>query len=232
MPTIKDNLTLKNQKGIWYPTPISCLESHFGVFIIEIPLFTIEKITPLKKNLAYNMQYIEFLDRLIKDIKLSSVLWKLNVKSFVIHSAAVVEGIFNYLVISKGYGKNNEWVSYKNFGSISYEINGDIYKQDTEILKKITPPILVEMTFDQMANKVENKHLLGNVPELYRKISRLRKLRNKIHLIGNQNLYDTDYHNFSITQYTLAREVLYEILTCSLFSASPNFKYFVYLVSF
>lgn len=218
-----------DDKPAWYPSTISALDAYLGTLIIAGTPFPDEKVTPLKKNLAYNLQYIQFLDRVIKDIKLSSVLLTQNIKSFSVHSAAVIEGVFNYIVISQGYGTTTEWKSYKKLKNDRYEINGTVLLHETEVSIKITPPVLTEMTFDQMSKKVESKKLLGNVGDLYAAISRIRKLRNKIHIHGFESSTDTDYHSFSKSEYDLARRVLYGVLTSPLFEKSPYPKIFEYL---
>lgn len=229
MGKTSDKLTWKYDKATWYPQSITTLESHLAVLIVSRTPFPDDKILPLRRNLAYNLQYTEFLDRLIKDINLSSVLWALNVKSFAVHSAAVIEGIFHYVVVSKGYATTSEWQSCKKFRSNQYEVGGTILLHETEIFIKVAPPITSEMTFDQMAKKVESKKLLGDVGRLYAAISQIRKLRNKIHLYGIEGSSDTDYNNFSASEYELARNVLHGVLTCPLFNASRHKNCFDYL---
>ena len=229
MGKTSEKLTWKSDNAIWYPQPITRLQSHLSVLIVSGTPFPSEKVLPLRKNLAYNLQYIEFLDRLIKDIHLSTVLWTLNVKSFAVHSAAVVEGILNYVVVSKGCATTTEWQSCKKLPSNQYEVGENILFHETEVFIKIAHPILCEMTFDQMAKKVESKKLLGEVDGLYAAISRIRKLRNKIHLYSGEGSNDTDYNNFNASEYKLARNVLHGVLTCPLFETSARKNCFDYL---
>jgi hypothetical protein len=224
-------LSLKPDKKTWYPQPITTLESHLKVLIKKGTLFPDEKISPLTKNLAYNLQYIEFLDRLMKDVNLSSVLWTQNVKTFVVNSAAVIEGVFQYIVVSKGYASTTIWQSCKKFKSNEYEIDGNTFLQETEMFLKISLPIIKEMTFDQLAKKIEDKKLLGDVNDLYKAISRLRKLRNKIHIHEINGSEDTDYNNFNDSECKLARKVLFGVLTCPLFEESSYLKCFDYLIN-
>jgi hypothetical protein len=228
MGEVSDRLTLKEDTAKWYPSAVSTLESYLGVLIVKGSPFPDVKIIPLFKNLAYNLQYIEFLYRLLKDINISSVLLAQNIKSFVVHSAAVVEAVLYYVVVSTGNATTNKWQSCKKISN-SYHINDDSFLLKTEIFKELALPIISEMTFDQITKKVEDKKLLGDNLDLYKAISRMRKLRNKIHLHVIDSLSDTDYKNFNNSEYELARKVLYGILTCPLFSNSTYNKCFDYL---
>lgn len=224
-----DKLTFKDDKDTWYPTPISHLEEHLDVVMAPCKNVAIGLVTPVKKNIAYNLQYIEFLVRLIKDVKLSSVLWTQNVKSFTLHSAAVIESLFHYIVLSTGHASVTEWKSCKKIKSNQYEVNGTWFVNETEIFIKSNEQIFEDMTFDQMAKKVESKKLLGNVGDLYKEISKIRKLRNKIHLQGVEHTSDTDYKNFGNSEYALTRRVLHGVLISPLFNKSKRHCCFDYL---
>lgn len=229
MENNKPKLTMKGNTEKWYPTSVDALRAHLGVFIVKDTFFTENKVAPIRNNIAYNLQYIEFLDRLIKDINLSDVLLGQNIKSFVVHSAAVIEAIFYYLVASTGNATTSEWVSSKKLKSNPYTVNGCEFLNETEIFTRSDHLITVEMTFDQMSKKVEKKKLLGEVGDLYKEISRIRKLRNKIHIHSIDNLSDTDYNSFKKSEYDLTRRVLLGVLTSPIFSASTNQRYFDYL---
>ena len=81
-----DKLTLKGDKT-WYPASISDLEEHLSFLIEDNMYLTHEKITPLKKNVAHSLQYIQFLNQILQDIQLSSPLQKQNIKFFVVCGA-------------------------------------------------------------------------------------------------------------------------------------------------
>jgi hypothetical protein len=226
-----NKLTLKGDKTTWYPTPINTLVDHLAVVIISCPDFPVNSSLALKKNIAYNLQYVEFLDRLIKDVNLSAVLWTQNVKSFAIHAAAVIEAFFYYVIVSTGHASVAKWESCQKFKSNQYQINNTWYINETEMFIKADVPGLVDMTFDQMSKKVETKKLLGDVGDLYKEISRIRKLRNKIHLHIIQSSEDTDYNTFKQSEYELTRRVLHGVLISPLFKKSSHHNYFDYLIN-
>lgn len=225
-----NKLTLRGDGNTWYPVPIWILEEHFSILIKANEYFSSTQIKPLIKNIAYSLQYVEFLDQLLKDIKLSSSLEKQNIKSFVVCGASIIEALFHYVTVSNGHRKNTEWESYKKFKSgEQYEIKGDKFRNETEIFIKISPPILMEMTFYQMCKKVESKKLLGDEKDLYKEINGIRKLRNKIHIHGIEDSQDTDWYNFNQNQFKLIKKVLYGILISSRFATSSHLHRFDYL---
>ena len=113
-----------------------------------------------------------------------------------------------------------------------YELNGLIYKIEIEIFSKLEKAVEEEMTFDQMSKKVEKRRLLGEDEELYKEISRVRKLRNKVHVHGAKHMSETDYYSFSESEFRLIRKVLYGVLTAPIFSTSKMQYLFNYLTDY
>lgn len=224
-------LTLKDSSSTWYPISIADLEDHLGFLMITNSRFTSAQLGPLRKNIAYTLQYVEFLDRVLKDLKLSSVLWTQNVKSFVVYGASVIEAIFFYLVVSAGQQSNSTWNSVKKYSTAEYDLNGRRYKNEIEVFEKVAQPVYLEMTFDQLSKKIETKKLLGARFPLYSKINPIRKLRNKIHIHGIEDASDTDWWNFNQGEFDLMREVLHGVLTSGKFSPSTHKAKFNYLRS-
>jgi hypothetical protein len=92
-------------------------------------------------------------------------------------------------------------------------------------------PLIKEMSFDQLAKKVESKRLLGDAKQLYTDISLIRKLRNRVHLHVMESTFDTDYNNFDKAKFKLMRRVLYDLLTSTIFSNSKHGALFNYLLN-
>lgn len=224
-------LTLKTENETWYPASIYNLEQHLEILVAGNTHFSHADARPIRKNIAYSLQYIEFLNRVLNDISLSSVLWTQNVKSFFIHGAALVEAIFNFLVISKGHGKTTNWKTVTSHTSPEYTIGSSVYKNATEISEKLSSDLPVQMTFDQLAKKVESKKLLGVGFPAYSKIKPLRQLRNKIHIHDSEHSTDTDWHNFNQREYLLICTVLHAVLTSEVFTGSTHFNKFDYLLA-
>lgn len=72
-----DTLILSNKaKDRWYPTPIDTLRKSIKIDT------DIENATALHNNIAYNLQYIEFLEKEFKELNLSSVIYDGSKKLF------------------------------------------------------------------------------------------------------------------------------------------------------
>ncbi len=221
-------LTLNPSNDKWYPISIHNLEEHLHVFIKPNKDFLYSDINPLMKNIAYSLQYIEFLNQVNIDINLSSVLENQNVKSFIVHGASIIEALFNYVVISAGYGNTTTLASVKKLRSPHYQIGDKKYLNEIEIFEYINEE-KVMTTFDQLAKKVESYKLLGKDFQKYSQVSKIRKLRNKIHIHDNDNILDTDWWNFSNEEYILIKGTLHAILTSALFKDSSHLDKFNYL---
>lgn len=52
----------------------------------------IENATALHNNIAYNLQYIEFLEKEFKELHLSSDIYTMVVKNYLITSMSILEG--------------------------------------------------------------------------------------------------------------------------------------------
>lgn len=87
-------LKVKDSKNRWYPTPIDKLK-----YSVKIDT-NIENARALHSNIAYNLQYIEFLEKELEELNLSSVIYTMIVKNYVITSMSVIEGIFTNIVKS------------------------------------------------------------------------------------------------------------------------------------
>ena len=222
-------LTLNGEKTRWYPESIASIELHFEHLTAGGRFFDGDKYYATRKNLAYSLQYLEFLNRVLQDISLSEVLWTQNVKSFVVHGAAVIEAIFNYLVIGNGHGNTTHWKQVSSHYSSEFKIEDKKYKNSIEVLEKLESPIPTQMTFDQLAKKVESKKLLGQNFNSYSKIKPIRQLRNKIHIHAPDHASDTDWNTFNNSELKLIRTVLYSVLTSEVFTNEKTYKLFSYL---
>lgn len=222
-------LTESNNK--WYPNSIQVLDKHFTVLIKKCEFVKDDELYPRVKNLSYSLQYIEFLKKIISDIDLTSVLWTQNVKALVIQGAAVIESVFNYIVKASGLSNKTEWSKIKSLNTSEYEIENVKYKNEVIVFKKLQSKNDTQMSFDQMAKKVEKKKLLGKKYPHYSKINALRKLRNKIHIHDSEHYLDTDWNNFKYSEYELVCKILYSILTSELFKESEYLNEFEYLIT-
>jgi len=226
---LSDTLTLKHSKEKWDATSISSLDSHISFLIQENEYIKIKEIHPLKKNISYNLQYLQFLNRVIDDISMSNVIYVQNIKSFLVIGSSIIESIFYYLVVSSGNRKTVNFKSINKVKSQEYKIDSKVYNNEIEIFEKTTHQLNTQMTFDRLIKIVKSKKLLGEKFKRYAGIKKLRQLRNKIHIHGTEHYFDTDWNNFSNEEYELIKGILFEIFTSKPFKESKYLKKFNFL---
>ncbi|MDX9691126.1 MAG: hypothetical protein RBT45_01650 [Acholeplasmataceae bacterium] len=196
--------SLKENKK-WYPQSISIYESAIR-FDVNYSQRT------LKKNFAYNMQYVEYLERQLEEFNISSVLKKMTFKSYVISVTSVIELIFYVLIRKNNLLNIHEWEEVMQLTSNEKKHKNEFYKAITHLYKKVDKFEEV-MIFDTLIKKVRDNKLLSVSKDTFKLIEELRKLRNKIHIQNGANTTDHDYNNFSEKDVIIARKVLFEILT-------------------
>jgi len=212
-----------------YPVSISSLETLLGKVVNS----TIEHVHSgaIKKNVAYNLQYLEYLDRCLLDLKLSSPLEKQVYKTFILFGCSIVECLIFYLLIKNNHYKKIHYeFKYCTSGNEKKLENGVTVKIDNHVYEKLDKPRLDEMVFNSMLKKAKDKKLLGENRNIYLQLKKLKKLRNKVHLQGANNFADTDWNSFNANDVRMMAEVLYELFTGDVFRpSSEERRYFDYL---
>jgi hypothetical protein len=174
----------------------------------------------IKKNIAYNMQYLEYLAHTLSDespIQLTDVVKKLTIRSFIITGMGIVEGLLYYILRKRNLHKKKkedliadnikaEFKPVKNTGR-KYYIKSQIFKilegdEQTED----------EMSLDSMLKRAEKYKILGEDNEIYRKLNYLRKLRNTVHIQLIEKKLDTHYNQFNDKELNIMKKILYSLL--------------------
>ena len=86
----------KSCKDRWYPTPV---DTYKLAFIVNEEL---KNYRSLKSNLAYSMQYLEYLEKQIVEGNNSSVIETMLCKNYVITAMSIIEGILCNLLAPSG----------------------------------------------------------------------------------------------------------------------------------
>lgn len=198
-----------SQSGRWYPQPIRTY-----MYAISIK-GAIGNRGLIRKNFAYNMQYIEYIIKQLDDLQLSSVLGKMLYKSFIITGMGIIESLFSNLLKYTGNWKEETWEKRSKISG-SNNFKGSNIKVETLIYEKV-PSFYIDMNFESMINKIERKNLLPLSHSVFPVLKTLKRLRNRVHLQEGFNDSDTDYNNFDDTSFQLMKKILYTVLTCSEF---------------
>ncbi|HHE0548317.1 TPA: hypothetical protein ACN362_004530 [Vibrio parahaemolyticus] len=206
--------------GAWYPVSIDRLDGLLSNAIRSNEEY--EHTYALKRNIAYNLQYIEFQLKIIEDIKLSLVLYTQTIKSILLIGCSVIESILHYVLIVNGVHSKTEWKEKTTFKGNQKKYDGEQVRVDTVIYTKLDQPILKHMTFDAMIKCARTKGIFGKEPLIYEKLNELRTLRNKVHLQVINTPTDTDWNSFNASDLKDISIVLYEIFSSELFNLTES----------
>lgn len=201
----------------WHPTAVCRFESVFsrGAYV--------GMNKELRKNIAYSLQYLEFLQMEFEEIHWHDVIATQIIKTYVITAMSIVEGVFHHIVLSNGYQKKTDWKE------IDTPRHTNVFREDDVDKKfiittqmKLARPENVQMDFEYLITKVQEKRLISLPGKSYPKLKALKRLRNKVHLHVIRYDNDTDYLGISYFDYLLARYFLHTILTDKIFSPQKN----------
>ena len=192
----------------WLPETVSVYES---IISRKISIDDSSYKKALNKNICYNLQYLEYISECIKQLYLTSSIYTQNVKTFVIVSASIIEGILYHELKQNNLQSKTVWNYIKDIVSETRIFEKEI-RLETKTFEKLTDEKDSDMTFDQMINKVESKKLLGDNHGIYAKINIIRQLRNKVHIHIARSSAESDYNSFNLEKLNLAKKTLYEIL--------------------
>ena len=84
----------------WYPISIGCWDEVLNSFSYDGNQILPDK--DIRKNIAYNLQYLEYLEQTIEELSLSAVLTKQTYKSYIIVAIGVVESLLFFLIVVTG----------------------------------------------------------------------------------------------------------------------------------
>jgi len=211
METLLKNNT---QRGRWYPQSIQNYK-----YAISLK-GTVGNRGLIRKNFAYNMQYIEYIIKQLSDLTLSSVLEKMLYKSFIITSMGIVESLFSNLLKATKNWKTDNWAQRSKISG-SNTFNGSKIKVETLIYEEVES-FYTDMNLESMIRKIEAKNLLPLDHNVFPVLKRLKNLRNRIHLQEGCDDSDNDYNNFDYDAYELMKKILYTILTCDVLCADAT----------
>ena len=200
----------------WYPGSVDYYRRAFKIDT------SIENSRALLSNLAYSMQYLEFLEKEMAELKLSNVIYVMLVKTYVVTGMSVLEGLFTNIIKSSGWWKKTNLESLgttqaneTKFGEVKYVVK-------TELFKKV-PEYETRMDLEALIKILErHREALGVDHLVYPALRRLKALRNRVHLQMLESDTDHDYNAFDYTVKNEMGSILYTILTSSMVTELPQ----------
>ena len=199
----------------WEVKSVSSYELFFDSGIKENDEF--HRTYDLVKNLAYNVQYLEFISNSFK-LEIHSVIRTELIKTFVITGISIIESILYYVLKSQKLHKSESYEEITVLSSNEKKVNNDYLKVETRLLKKLDEKREVVMNLDFMLKKTESYKLLGADNSVYKQLNHLRKLRNKIHLYLIESNLDHDLNNFKLKELILMKKTLSKVFLADLFN--------------
>lgn len=148
------------------------------------------------RNMAYALQYLEYLDDLLKHRPLHSVVRNHTHKSVVVTGCSFMECLLWMLLKGNGYQAKEEWEGDPERVGNEFVENGRTVRYVITRQLKAAAPMDVEMRFIEMCKRAERKKVLGSSPKVYEKLNYLRQLRNRVHIHLVKHDRDTDWWQF------------------------------------
>lgn len=200
----------------WYPISVD-------VYKRAIKLdYSVENTPALQSNLAYSMQYLEFIEKEFSELDVSSVIYVMLVKTYIITGMSVLEGIFSNIIKSNRWWKMSDVESMGVAQTNETKFDGEKMIVKTELLKKVDP-YPVQMNLDELIKILDRHHKVLDVNHLvYPALKRLKNLRNRVHLQKAENSTDHDYNAFGVDEKKEMGRILYEILTSKMVTDMPQ----------
>ena len=205
--------------GTWNPKSVNDFES-----MLNILPYSPNNGYLTRKNIAYNLQYLEYLQKQLDEMIFSEVLQKMVIKSYIITGMSIVEALFAYLLRYKNEFATSEWKSVhkNNFNNEKEMQVGEAhFRIQTEVFKRVER-YECDMSLDAMIKKIKDKKIIGfNNKTMFDVLSYLRKFRNKVHLYASDS-GQTEYYSFSIEQQLAMKYSLIMVLSHPIFCADST----------
>lgn len=222
--SILEKNTNVNYSERWHPTPVSSFEYALssGAFY--------GMSREVRKNIAYALQYLQFLQLQFDEIHLHDIIATHIIKTYIITAMGIIEAVFHHLIVYNGYQKKEKWedIAKPVHTNVFFE-DGEKKKYVISVEKELTTPRNVQMDFEYLINKVQEKKLLSISSKAFPYIKSLKRIRNKVHLHLIRYDNDTDYMGITYYDYLLVRHILYIILCDKKLDSKKNYFKFICL---
>lgn len=196
----------------WLPTSVNDIINSFNFNCKEV----------LKKNLAYNIQYLQYISKNIDEEITTSVIYMMRYKTFVVTSMSVIEAIFIILLDERNLISKVEWKDgtrhHKTIDENTIEVS---------FIRKRIDPQKKKINFDESIHLMESNYVLNAPDTMYPVIRVLQDLRNRLHLDKANQLMDSDYNSFGEGTYKITKLILYNILNNKIVSRNNRFFDFI-----
>ncbi len=133
--TVRSLRSGTDSKTKWYPVSIERWNEVLNCFSYDGNQILPDK--DLRKNIAYNLQYLEYLEQTIKEISLSTVLTKQTYKSYIIVAIGVVESLLYFLNAATGGREKSFFDTLKRLRTTAFSRTDKHLYDDLQRLRKL-----------------------------------------------------------------------------------------------
>ena len=201
-----------DNKNSWLPTSVEKIKNSFKFECSDV----------LKKNLAYNIQYLQFLLKNIEEEETTTVLYRMRYKTFIVTCMSIIEAVFIALLDERNLIPIISWKDGEHkYRSIDDNTDEVYFKR-----KKADPRKKI-ISLDEATNLIEKNNILKDKNDYSSAIRLLRDLRNHLHLNKAQELSNSDYNNFTEASYYLSKLVFLNIMMDDSISVDKEYLEFI-----
>ena len=104
-------LKKNNCKTRWYPHSVEDFKCS-----ILIPNDSADN-KRYNSNFAYSMQYLQYIEKQLSELELSSVIITMLYKNYIITGMGIVEMLFTYILKTTNNWKTTDWIEIQTFKS-------------------------------------------------------------------------------------------------------------------
>ena len=164
------------------------------------------------KNVCYSLQYLEFINFEINQLKLHNIVNKMLYKTFIITSISIIEALFySILKDNSKIKKSNKRELYRTISNPTNYNNNKLYVES--IVYETVELYEIEMSFDSMIKKMEKGCYLDLSHNFFPFLKKFKDLRNRVHIhIAYGNKYETDFWKFEEEDFLFIKYILLNIL--------------------
>lgn len=178
----------------WLPKSIDGYRKEILARFEGEPIDYRHELYPMFSNVAYNLQYLEFINKCFEELYLTSVIRAQNVKMLALTSSQIIECMLYIKLIELGVDPNDIWNFDKNLKTATaknaFGLGPDFYKGEMRWLKSLRNKIHIQSP----AGMDESDYLVfENIDVLNRSKSILRHFLQKSLSMPTDKMNDIFY---------------------------------------
>ena len=170
------------------------------------------KSSPMYSNIQYTLEYLDILDAEINSICTTDTVMKIYYKNYLVNAMSVIESILFYVLKENNAMPKEEYREVCKLSMNERKVGEKFLKAETILYEK-TNPFDKKIDFENMINRINDKHLMDFTRKKYLTIKNLKLLRNKVHLFISDSYSTSDFNSFSQSEYVWSKYALYAVLT-------------------